>query len=179
MNLKHRLKSRGDINALLNYYKKYDYAYSFNHKHPNKRYWDSQWISKAQYIQQLNTLLKQAQEYDDSDVMSEELLFPKGAVILSVGEVCVVPSMLKLESQDASHYIARRDFIFVRDLKRNDWRVWEYFGRESEQDFDEFFPGFPNDLKRVLDDRVVEAGESAVEDDQFVEAGEAAVVDAS
>lgn len=157
----------------------YDYPYALIAKFQNKRYWlnknvsysesnwyENKWISESEYNKRIKFIAKE-NEKKTSNGYEHELLTPKANFILAgVGEICVVPvqAYIRIEADEGSetaeeNYLEamRIDHIFVRDLSKNTWRVLEFNRNISNDDFNGFFPNFPENIKDQLDDGVVDA----------------------
>ncbi len=124
---------------------KYDYSRLFTRNHPGQLYSNGDWVSVDEYNDQI--ILSHAIRLGSrTKYLGIKLKKSKANFLSGVGEVCVVPTEVKLLYLD-KEIINRFDNIFVRDLKNNTWRVFMYIGIEHKKDFDEFFPDFPKSVK--------------------------------
>lgn len=135
----------GSVDDLVKYNEETEYAQLFKSKHAGQTYVVDGWVDNRQYKQQLYAeaaVMKKA-GYNN---LGHKLLEPKANFISSIGEVCIMP--LQAEDQFFNHKMTGiSDVIFVRDLKNDSWRSFNYLGIEKPQDFSEFFPDFPKGLR--------------------------------
>lgn len=159
----------------------YDYPFMFIDKFQNKRYWlnkhvaygkqswyENKWISESEYNKRIKFIAKENAKNRTNNYV-HQLLAPKANFKNAVGEICVVPVQAyirldadeSIESSEESYIGAMRiDHIFVKVPNQKNWRVLEFNRDILEQDFNVFFPQFPEQVKNQLDDGVVEATEA-------------------
>lgn len=137
----------GDLKQIKEHNERYDYPALFNKNHPGQFYLYG-WKDEAKYDEILDTISYMIQ----SGISKEHkttLLQVKANFISGVGEVCVIP-MYYDGNIDGEKKRSLHDVFFVRDIHSNEWRALIYTGDESEEDFNEFFPDFPKDIKNKL-----------------------------
>jgi hypothetical protein len=172
------MANMGTEQEIHDYSDKYDYSYLFNNKHLNQRYWtdkklsdaeiewsNNEWISQREYNKRIKKMAKDHEKLESYDAFYQ-LLPNKANVISKVGEICVVPiqTYFNIEDDNGEEIILEGmliDHIFVKDPKNNEWRVLEYNRDISDQDFREFFPDFPDEIKNELNDGGVEAQDAS------------------
>lgn len=159
----------------------YDYPFIFIEKSQNKRYWlnkpvpyaesswyENKWISESEYNKRIKFIAKKNAK-EPTNVYVHKLLSPKANFKSAVGEICVVPVQAyirldadeDIESSEELYIVAMRiDHIFVKGPNQQNWRVLEFNRNILDQDFNSFFPKFPENVKNQLDDGVVEAEEA-------------------
>lgn len=138
------LLKNGDLNLLTQYYDKNNYSSLFNIKHAEQRYKFYRWIDFEQYEAESAEFLNSLKE-GAIDIGKFTLNKPISNLMISVGEICVFPITLelKISGEDDS---ALGMTIFVKGPQSNEWKIFNYNTRISEEDFNEFFPDFPKDV---------------------------------
>jgi hypothetical protein len=169
---------------IYDYIAKYDYSFLFNDKHPNKMYWvgknyfadrvswdEYEWISQKEYKKRIKKTA-QYNSKNNEDSYHYELQPIKANVLNAVGEICIIPvqTYLVIEDDDGEKLWIEGmlvDHLFVRNLKNNEWRVLEYNSLYiKDDDFQEFFPDLPDDIKNELHDGIIETQEATSYSDE-------------
>lgn len=138
------LLKKGDLNQLTQYYDKNNYSALFNHNHAEQRYKFYRWVDFEQYEAESAQFVNSLKE-GEIQIGKFTLDKPISNLIISAGEICVFPITLELKISgeiDNANGMA----IFVRRAKSNEWKIFNYNSRISEEDFNEFFPDFPKDV---------------------------------
>ena len=148
--------NQGDIEEIKTINERYDYSFLFNLKHPNQMYFASDWMNKNDVEQSILFLLAMNKQgyYKVKDFKH---LVPKANFILNDNEICVVPAIWNIADVDGK-LVTKVDIIYIRNLKGNAWRVFNYVGDEEKEDFLEFFPNFPEDIKLSKSTTINELG---------------------
>ena len=139
------ISKTGDAEQLHQFLEKNEYSRLFKEKHPDSTYYSGDWMNNQEYqlAVQFQQGLTKSDQYKNESI---DLQKPKANFVLSVGEICIVPWTSK-DTIFGKKYESQTDLIFVRNLDNNEWRVFTYLGTEKPEDFTEFFPEFPQDVK--------------------------------
>lgn len=139
------ISKTGNAEQLHQFLEKNEYSRLFKDKHPESTYYTGDWMNDQEYqlAIQFQQSLTKSEQYKNEGL---ELQNPKANFVLPLGEVCIVPWISK-DTIFGKKYESQTDLIFVRNLDNNEWRVFTYLGTEKPEDFTEFFPDFPQDIK--------------------------------
>lgn len=141
------VRKNGSLKQIKEHNARYDYPAIFNKNHPGKFYLYG-WISESEYdelLEYISNNIKSGKSKEHKAI----LLKPKEDFISSIGEVCIIP-MYYYVNINGKQSKSLNDVFFVRDIHSNEWRVFIYTGEESEEDFNEFFPDLPKEIRNKL-----------------------------
>lgn len=138
------IMKNGNFEEVLRFKDKYAYSTLFDSKYLGKMFTGVKWVSPEEYADRVKRVMDDVKSgfiVDDGNK-----LFPiKYNGILSAGEVCVIPVEARFMI-NGKEKLDRKYTIYVRNLKTNEWRSLIYSDYISKDDFNEFFPDFPNDI---------------------------------
>lgn len=138
------LLTNSDIEGVLAFKDKHAYSSLFNANHPNQKFSTIRWISNDEYVSMVKKSMQMMKTGDFR--FSESKLFPiKYNGIIRAGEICIIP--IESTAISKGRELKHKDYyIYIRDLQSNEWRSIIYLDQISKENFNEFFPDFPQGL---------------------------------
>ncbi|TCM59718.1 hypothetical protein EC844_1391 [Acinetobacter calcoaceticus] len=135
----------GSVSDLLKLYEQQEYAVLFKQNHPGQSYLFDEWVADEEYqqVMQDTISLYRSGNYKNLEVKISK---PQANFLSKYGEVCVINKTMTDEYLNTPLKTESLD-IYVRHLANNQWRVLSYQGTELPENFKEFFPDFPKNIK--------------------------------
>lgn len=142
-----RLVEAADTDGFLKFQAKILYTSLFQSSHLDQTYMHGVWLDKA-YVKEAmqNILAPYKDDQENFKFIQIKYKQPKANFISEVGELCIIPTV-EIYKMEGERIIMSYDVIFVRNLISNQWLVFAYTGLEKAEDFKQFFPNFPKQIK--------------------------------
>lgn len=125
---------------LQNHLNQYDYTRLFQKNHLNQTYYLDAWIPSDQATKDLKSA------FDDKMETTYAVNQPFANFILNDQELCLITLDISFTSDEVTTTLKNLTDIWVRKTDSDHWYFFEYHEAISPEDFQEFFPDFPENI---------------------------------